>query len=721
MKYLDYTTTLGGEPANLAMFSTFQFDPNFFEQRLLRCTALKKARRIAVFMDASQWSRLMQHDAPARRINRRYLVVPVRQSQGVFHPKLNLLLTATGGQVQVGSNNLTRSGCASNLELLNSLPFEFGEAENATTVNLARDALRFFREAAKHTDPEVSRIANEWVSEAERMYPWPPEGHGDGGIQLVQTYDGPIWEEIVKALNGEAVTKFLVVSPFHDKDGRLCRQLTQQWPLAKVEMLVQQGYTTLPVAPLRSLKNFSLSQLMNSSRRVHAKLVAWETENGSGCIVGSANFTTAAMSGRNVEAVLLMHNSQSSVEKLFDSQLNKRPIALNDFKAGEESSPEDEDWTPASVQISSAILDEDSRLHVTYKHRFEHVPDEVRLTLRAPGEKHPRISLQLDAERQGTQKVSLSEDALADAHGTLLATIIATVSGDQVESVPAWVIQEHRLTYEGGTGAKGSKSQIEETGQGLPEFIDEIANRDGINAAAELLRRLNIRFFDGSGGGSGNKKKFRLRITDPFESGKIPDWLVQSKGDSGELRDAVLEFVTRHDKTRLRKHSERGNINGMGNFVDILTSLIRLLYRYYQLGLIDRLVVVSRLCVWCELTTSGRETSKETFAGYLYSAWDHLGGDEELLQRVCDENGLCANITAMLLIAQKLRYVAGEVPKYGSAPLSQQDVLEKQAKLVSDGFDACGLLHPSRGEVREALEKYNMFTDEELNKMLAAV
>lgn len=720
MKYLDYTSTLGGEAANIALFSTFQFDPNFFEQRLLRCTALKKARRIAVFMDASQWCRLMQHDVPARSINRRYLVVPVRKSQGVFHPKLNLLLTGTGGQVQVGSNNLTRSGCASNLELLNSLPFEFGEAEHAPTMSLARDALRFFREAAKNTDPGVSRIANEWLSEVEKIYPWAPEGSGGASTQLVHTYDGPIWDEILKALQGEVVKRFLVVSPFHDKDGRLCKKLAERWPSASVEMLVQQGYTTLPVAPLRSLDNFSLSEIMNASRRVHAKLLAWETENGSGCIVGSANFTTAAMSGTNIEAVLLMRDTQSSVEALFDSQLDKRSIELDEFEPGSESSPEDDDWAPASVQISSVILDEHNRLHVTYRHRLEHAPDQVRLTLRAPGEKHPRISLQLEAEHQGTHKVLLPEDALKDAHGTLLATIIATVSGKQVESPPAWVIQEHRLTYEAGTGSSSSKSLIEETGQGLPEFIDEIANRDGIQAAAEFLRRLNIRFFDGSGRGAGNKK-FRVRITDPFESGKVPDWLVQSKGDGGELRDAVMDFVTRHDKTRLRRHSERGNINGMENFVDILTSLVQLLYRYYQFELIDRLVVVSRLCSWCELTTSGRETGKDTFGGYLYSAWDHLGGDEDLLQRVCDENALCANITAILLIAQKLRYVRGEVPKYGPAPLSQKDVLERQAKIVTDGFDACGLLHPSRGEVREVLEKYNMFSDEEVHEMLAAL
>lgn len=108
MNYLDCFSLFEGKPAQIAFFSTFQFDPDFFERRLLRCPTLKKARRIAVFMDARQWQELLHRDVRARWLNRRYLVVPVNTGQGVFHPKLNLLLSESGGQVLCGSNNLTR-------------------------------------------------------------------------------------------------------------------------------------------------------------------------------------------------------------------------------------------------------------------------------------------------------------------------------------------------------------------------------------------------------------------------------------------------------------------------------------------------------------------------------------------------------------------------------------------------------------------------------------
>lgn len=142
MTYLDLASLLEGDPAYLALLSTFNFDPDFFERRLLRSPALKRARRIAVFMDDLQWQALVQADVSARSMNRRYLVVPVRRQGGVFHPKLGVLLTEKGGQVLCGSNNLTRSGCASNLELLNSIPFEFAGGD-AQRIGLVREALAF--------------------------------------------------------------------------------------------------------------------------------------------------------------------------------------------------------------------------------------------------------------------------------------------------------------------------------------------------------------------------------------------------------------------------------------------------------------------------------------------------------------------------------------------------------------------------------------------------
>jgi hypothetical protein len=725
--YLDFTTLLDSDPAYLALFSTFMFEPDFFERRLLKCPALRKARRIAVFMDAAQWQSLVQSDAASRWVNRRYLVVPVRRDQGVFHPKLSLLLTDKGGQVLCGSNNLTRSGCSSNLELLNSMPFEFSD-EAIEGTHLAHEALGFFSRASEDADQEVGRIVRQWLAEAQDRYPWQQApGDLEQSVRLVHTYDGSIWDQIDSTVSHSEPNEFFVVSPFHDGDLRICRELVDRWPKAKVELLVQRGYTNLQVDKLTGLKTVRLAEIQDVPRRVHAKLFAWRGRGGSGCLVGSANFTSAAFQGRNVEAGLLIENARSFVDKLFDDDLNKRPISPDDFEPGDNNPPEDDEWTPLPISISSAVLDEFGRLTVNFRNHLSEPLNSLRLTLRTPGEKNPRVSIPVHAGSQGTVQVVPPEDKLSDAHGTLLAALVAQVSGERIESPPVWLIQEGRLTYEAGEGSSSPKGRIEETGEGLPEYLDQIGNRQGVAAIAKALAHLNIRFHDGTGGVWG-KRKFRVRPTDPFESDRIPDWLIQAKAEPVDLREAIQDFVARHDRQKLHKHASRGNINGMDNFLDILTTLVRLQYIWWKRSdeaakrvYVKKFFFIKWLCDWIDLATSGRDSEEDSFDGYLYSLWDSLSGDSITLGKVCEDHHYCAEISAILLIAQKLRYVPGEIPMSGKPPQSQREVLKDTAATITECFASCELDEPSSEEVSAALERYRMFTDDEIRQMIAAL
>ncbi|MCC9602887.1 hypothetical protein LOC67_20245 [Stieleria sp. JC731] len=725
MKYLDHASLLEGDPAYIALFSTFQFDPDFFERRLLKCSTLRKARRIAVFMDGRQWQELLQRDVRARRLNRRYLVVPVHRSQGVFHPKLNLLLTDSGGQIQCGSNNLTRSGCSSNLELLNSIPFDFDE-EDSEAMQLASASLKFFQRAAHDTDAEVGRIASDWLSETQQDHRWLKEyeeASDDQQLRLVHTYDGPIWSSVEQSIGKTPPKKFFIVSPFHDKDGGICKRLSQQWPGSQVEMLVQQGYTNLPVAPLRDLPAFKLSEIHNStgkdaSRRVHAKLFAWQSRTGGGCVVGSANFTSAAFEGRNIEACLLMHESNDHIEQLFDQDLSKRPLPLDEFDPGSDESPEPTETETKSLRLQSAILRDPEHLRVTFTHSLGNEVVKLRLAIRTPGEKLPRKTLALALKENATEDLLLPENTLADCKATILASLVADLTnGERVESLAVWIVQEDQLTHEPGGGSSTSKSRIEETGDGLPEYLEELGQRDGPGAIAEYLRHLNIRFNDGAGRRAG-KRKFRIRISDPFQSDIAPDWLLNAKREADQVEQAIYDFVERHIKKKLKKHSERGNINGMENFLDIFTTLVKVLYRWYKLDVVKRGHLIGKLVTMLEVATSGKDTEKEWFDGYLYSVYDSISGDVDLLQEVCTENNYCGEIYAALLIVQMVRYQPGEV-LYGKEIKRPKQALEIQSKMIREAVAECYLRKPSSDDVRKALESYRMLSEEEITTLLA--
>ena len=91
-KPASFVELLKGERAELALLTTYNFEPAFFEECLLRTRSLGEARRIVVFVDASEWAR--SDKTRVRGLNCRYLVVPMQRKRGVFHPKLTLLLGA---------------------------------------------------------------------------------------------------------------------------------------------------------------------------------------------------------------------------------------------------------------------------------------------------------------------------------------------------------------------------------------------------------------------------------------------------------------------------------------------------------------------------------------------------------------------------------------------------------------------------------------------------
>lgn len=719
MKFLDFTSLLDTEPANLAALSTFQFDADFFERRLLRCSALVKARRILVFMDEGQWYNLLRQDVPARFLNRRYLVVPVRPPKGVFHPKLNLLVREDGGQVHCGSNNLTRSGCASNLELLNSFSIT-ADKENEDSVRLGQEAYAFFKRACDDADQEAGRIARQWLDELPRDAPWlatEMPATEKRAVRLVHTYEGSLWDRIANLLDGETLKRFFVISPFFDQDAELAQRIRQRWPKCQIEIVVQQKTTNLPVAALKKLRSgIALSELRNSSRRLHAKLLAWESSKGTGCLVGSANFTTAAFDARNVETCLLVSEAEEFVSALFDGQFTKRPLAFDDFDPGTEREPEAEDCDDTTLRLTSALLTEAGELRVSYRHRLSTKPSSLRLAIRTPGEQRPRVFLNLPNKDNGSATLTSPESALKDAHGTILASLVAEVGEKREESPPIWVIQEGRLTYESsGEGSSSAKSKVEESGEGLTEFLEELGKRDGVSAVIEYLRHLDIRFNDGGGRLHGGRM-FRLRIRDPFHADVAPDWLLNAKVDTSNLAEAIYDFVDRHDKKRLRKHAKRGNINGMENFLDIFTALVRLLYVYHVRGFVHRLKLIGRICDYIEIATCGFENAQDASEGYLYSVYDNLG-DPDYLQEVCDELNFLGHVRAAFVIVQRLRYVPGEESKWGTPPSRPSECLPDQRKRLREAIKELDLNEPSKADIMKALGEYKMFSAAELAEL----
>jgi hypothetical protein len=617
---------------------------------------------------------------------------------------------------------LTRAGCSSNLELLTSIPFGINDGSIAH-LRLAQDAYRFFKRACNDADEESARIARQWLDELPQVAPWLAlESPTDepARVQLLHSYGGSLWERLTSALGGAAPRKALVISPFYDADGEMVDRLHRRWPRCKIELLLQQRTTTLPISTLRTLQKFvSLSEIRNSTRRLHAKLLAWESDNGSGCLVGSANFTTAAFDAKNVETCLLVSHAGKLVEALFDTQLAKRPLALADFEPGTEQEPGAEESPPPHLYVASALLGESGDLRISYRHDLASIPLSLHLALRVVGEPRPRALFPLPNRHSGIATVTPQRAVLENAHGTILASLVAEVGDVRHEGPPVWVIQEQRLTYEpSGQDPSGRQSRIEESGEGLIEFLEELGKRDGVSAMIDYLRHLNIRFDDG-GGAAYQARRFRLRIHDPFHPDVAPDWLLHADKETDDLAAAIFDFVDRHYKQRLCKHARRGNVNGVENFLDILTALVRVLYVYYVRDVVHRDQLIGRLCRYLEIATRGLDVSGESADGYLLSLHENLR-NSRYLREVSEKTNLLGHLRAILLIAQRVRFRLGERTSWGVSRRFT-DCLHDQSHGLRGTIREVHLNEPSATNIMKALGEYSMFLPAELEEFQQAL
>jgi hypothetical protein len=704
MEPVDYCAWFDARPAEVAILSTFNFDPAFFEYRLLqRSKALANARRILVLMDAGQFRLLLAEGRPARWLNRRYLVVPIEKPCGVFHPKLHLLVGTTGADVICGSNNLTAPGCTGNVELANRVPVPVEDGRPArATAHLARKAYRFFERCLEYGVSDARDLAAQWIGELKMEFDWLGADVVDDpspDIDLVHTLNGGNWPALDTLANGEEPARLTIVSPFYDPDLALLGRVRQQWPTCRVEIYAQNGDGNRPASKLpETCPGAVVFDLEWDNRALHAKLIAWQVGESVECLVGSANFTTAAWDRRNIEACLRLRNVGRQIDKLFGTGVRCRPILPTEFCPSREEPPDAESVQPDDRPlITSACLNADSILRVHFINPLHLYTEALVLELWDWKRKGPVATERVRSHPKGDAAMLVKPELLADCHGALTVCLTALVGNERRQGVPCWVIQQGSLTRQaGGERPDSLRRQIEETGQGLTIHLDELLREAKIDEVIEYLRNLRIAFDDGMSQGAGHA--WRRNVHDPFRADAPPDWLARIPGTRREdLWAAIEDFADRHETYCLRRHARRGNLNGMRNFLDVFLTLCGLLWHFYKLQLVPEPWqgprVISPLCRFVDHAIA-----------YLAMLMENQRGNPERVRRACAEENFAGHLRAALLIAQRVRW---EAPEREAEP-SPLRCLPTEVEDLAAGLSSICAGPISAESTRAALERYEI-------------
>ena len=715
MKSQSFIELLKGERAELALLTTYNFEPEFFESCILRTPALADARRIVVFVDARELGNA--DTTRVRGINSRYLVVPMRRKRGVFHPKLTLLLGATSAQIICGSANLSRAGCTHNLELLNAIPFSFVEPERIPVhVHLIVDALAFFRACVESVPEGFRYILDKWFEDIPNSLSWISDIIATKPLpdsyKLAHTIERDLWSLIRSELQGRTPKYVRVLSPFYDRDLELALRICNEWPSCQIEITAQQNTSTVPCDALAALgKKATLHELRGAgSRRLHAKLCAFEYDKGTLFVAGSANFTTAAFDGINVETCFIWHETTTRFEDLFKDEISRCVISASDFESGKDVAPENRTAaTEGEWQLYNAMLTVDNRLQFQFKQPPSgggSLTAHLFIECNAP----PVLAVPVATNARGGGESKLTCDQSVLLRGPVRCELRSGAFGSTIE----WLVQEARLTHEVGGGGDRSIERerlIQENGTGLLEKLAELGQLDGLSAVVEYLSRLNIRFRDED---DSSRRHFSVKARDPFRADELPAWLLAGPELAKNYGDAIVEFALRHEHHIFQHHSRRANLGGLANFQDVLLTVTRLLYGAFATGHIEYPQIVGRLCRALEIFGFGFEAENERSDGYVNGLLHNLPSGHTLIVDAFEKNNTMAVIRVVLLTAQRARSKLRHGDSGEPHPL--EFAHDKLRRILS----ALHMKKPERPELEAALRSLQILTPDEINLWLAS-
>ena len=373
----------GGRRVRAAVFTTFSFDPGFFELHVLpllfdRVSQIEKVKRIqledllqsaevAVYYDRTA---LAQNALPAQTNFRRIDVR--RHGKGVFHPKLLLMLveepeSEEGDEesnlsliVGVFSANLTRAGWWENVET-----GHFEEIRDVSVdesrIPFRRDLLSIMRRV-RDLAPDDDHAALDQI----HAFLWARTQRGQmqvnrhGRLYFTRLFTGqkslPEWLDEIGI--GRRNWNLEVISPYFDRDhtGTL-KALRDVLTPSEVRiflptdndgaaMVTRELYDSisdsafwgqLPDHVVRSSSRPTTDQTPN--RRVHAKLYRmWKADGPEIVLTGSVNLTSAGHShagAGNLEAAFLVGIPGGGRRSWWLRRLDSGPLKYCDVPAGE--------------------------------------------------------------------------------------------------------------------------------------------------------------------------------------------------------------------------------------------------------------------------------------------------------------------------------------------------------------------------------------------------
>ncbi|MCR3906991.1 MAG: hypothetical protein NUK62_08220 [Tenericutes bacterium] len=317
------------------VIGTYSVEPEFFEEVILPVIEKKDPKNIVLLVDQKYYNETFQK---ARKAGTNYLIEPIR-ANGRFHPKFLLMTSAETAKLFIGSGNFTQNGCMRSGEVYSLIDYDLS-FDHPEMISVYKDLKKFLVSlnnhnlvtSNKHKERILEAFELPWINK-ETVYP-------SSKIWLLYNTNKSILQQVKEIMKNEQISKITIASPFFEIKGIVLRHLTENF-CPNLELFIQPDRVeNFPVETIKVLidegKEIRVKKLVFTNepkRYLHAKILIFQTKNGSYCLTGSANATRAGLLSEiktgNVELNLLRYENKSDY---FDYLINNTSLSDKTIK-----------------------------------------------------------------------------------------------------------------------------------------------------------------------------------------------------------------------------------------------------------------------------------------------------------------------------------------------------------------------------------------------------
>ena len=359
------------------IFTTFNFDPDFFEEHIVTYLMDNegKIKTVGVLNEANDWIAnnhvSVYYDQGALVAGSSPLTLnayPQKIENGVFHPKIIVIYGKSkinnqpAAHLIVSSCNLTVSGYGHNREAFAAIEIQ--------SYQVARSLLRLIEELENHGDADHSELKRFLRKEYPSRY----------NVEFFWNYGGlarnerKLADRLRELPNGNTY----IISPYYDKTG--ISDLLDEVSTSNNRTIIPAkdgDFYNISDSERDAIKSrgIGLAELAsdgNVPRFSHAKVLI----KGHYVIVGSYNFTSQALKGVNAEAALIFNQKNVIVPDIIPVVDSRFP-AVDDLSDSRDETTDKEscfivvtvDWSEGKVHVKSQDLDANSeyRLKISFE------------------------------------------------------------------------------------------------------------------------------------------------------------------------------------------------------------------------------------------------------------------------------------------------------------------------------------------------------------------